>query len=57
MNNSNKTLLAVYEQIEIIKEQAERFYNPSQDEAKSSSRDLQHVLQKLEEISQFLKPN
>ena len=53
MNNSNKTLLAVYEQIEIIKEQAERFYNPSQDE----SRDLQHVLQKLEEISQFLKPN
>ena len=53
MNNSNKTLLAVYEQIEIIKEQVERFHNPSQDE----SRDLQQVLQKLEEFSQFLKPN
>ena len=53
----NKTLLAVYEQIEIIKEQAERFYNPSQDESKASSRDLQQILHKLEEVSQFLKAN
>ena len=53
----NKTLLAVYEQIEIIKEQAERFYNHPQDESKASSRDLQQILHKLEEVSQFLKPN
>ena len=55
MSITNNTLKAIYEEVEVIKQLAERFYNPSQKEPCPS--DLQHVLQKLEEISKFLQPN
>jgi hypothetical protein len=55
MNNSNETLLAAYNEIEVIKLRAERLCNPSQNKTRSG--DLQYVLQKLEEISKFLQPN
>ena len=55
MSITNNTLKAIYEEVEVIKQRTERFYNPSQKEPCPS--DLQHVLQKLEEISKFLQPN
>jgi hypothetical protein len=53
--NTNKTLLAIYEEVEVIKQRTERFYDFSPN--KPCPSDLQHVLQKLEEISKFLQPN
>jgi hypothetical protein len=53
--NTNKTLQAIYGEVEVIKQRTERFYDSSPN--KPCPSDLQHVLQKLEEISKFLQPN